>query len=144
MAKSPRRETFADLVNQPTWSETKESRTGQYSARPGAVNVAGEFFDPTGHQLPLQEEDASVEEAQRLVDAGALVIAEDCGCGGMFGGGDDSCTPQWLTSEQLRRLRRGPAPRFTGRRGTPTWLEVWASDESTVVFAHGDVSGERP
>jgi hypothetical protein len=83
------------------------------------------------------EEDASPEEARRLVQAGALVVAEVCGCGGGYGG----CTPKWVTGDQLADLRHGgPAPRFTGRYGAPTWIDVWANDERTVVFAHGDVS----
>lgn len=136
MAKNARRETFADLIKEPTWSQTKASRGGQYAARPGRFNGAGEFFDPTGHRLLLREEDIPVEAAQRLVDTGALVVAESCGCGGWSG----DCTPEWLTDEQLRALRHGPAPRFTGRHGAPTWIDVWAGDARPVLFAHGDVS----
>jgi len=90
MAKSPRQQTFADLTQEPTWSETNASRSGQYAPRPGRFN------------------------------------------------GD--CTPEWVTHDQLRDLRRGLAPEFTGRYGAPTWIDVWANDHGTVVFAHGDVS----
>jgi hypothetical protein len=137
MAKNAaRRQTFADLVKEPTWSQTEASRGGRYAARPGRFNGAGEFFDPAGQRLLLREDDIEVEEAQRLVDGGALVVAESCGCGGWYG----DCTPEWLTDEQLRGLRNGPDPRFTGRHDVPTWIDVWAGEGGAVVFAHGDVS----
>lgn len=136
MAKSPRQQPFADLVQEPTWSETDASRSGQYAPRPGGFNAAGEFFDPDGIKLRLVAEDATEDEAQALIEAGAAVVAEGCGCGGSYG----DCTPEWVTHDQLRDLRRGPAPGITGRHGAPTWIDVWANDHGTVVFAHGDVS----
>jgi hypothetical protein len=136
MAKNARRQTFADLIKAPTWSQSKASAGGQYAPRPGRFNRAGEFFDPAGHKLLLRDEDIPVEEAQRLVNAGALVVAEGCGCGGWSG----DCTPVWLSDEQLSGLRHGTAPRFTGRYGAPTWIDVWGGEARPVVFAHGDVS----
>lgn len=137
-ARPPRRSkpTFADLVKEPTWSESQRTRTGRFAVRPGGVNGAGEFFDPSGLQLWLQAEETTVDEAQRLVDTGALVIAEGCGCGGWYAG----CTPRWVTDEQLRALRGAPSPTLLGRGGTPTWIDVWSNERGTVVFAHGDVS----
>ena len=136
MAKSPRRSTFADLVQQPTWSETKAAHTGSHAPRPGSFNAAGDFFDPAGRKLRLAAADIEPEQAKALVEAGAMVVAEACGCGGFSG----DCTPEWVNEDQLPRLRRGEAPVFTGRHGAPTWLDVWTNDEGTVVFAHGDVS----
>jgi hypothetical protein len=136
MAKSQRKPTFADLAQQPTWSETDASRSGRHALRPGQFNAAGEFFDPAGVRLRLVVEDASEADAQTLVESGALVAAEECGCGGSYG----DCAPEWVTPDQLRALRQGQAPRFTGRHGTPTWIDVWTNDHSTVVFAHGDVA----
>lgn len=136
MAKSGRRQTFADLLKEPTWSEIPASRSGRHAPRPGRFNGAGEFFDPDGVELLLVAEDVTAEEAQELVEVGAAVAAEGCGCGGWYGG----CTPEWVPDEQLQGLRRGPAPQFTGRHRAPTWIDVWANDVRTVVFAHGDVS----
>jgi hypothetical protein len=136
MARSPRRQTFADLVQEPTWSETDASHSGQYAPRPGRFNGAGEFFDPDGIKLRLVAEHATKDEAQALIESGAAVVAEVCGCGGFNG----DCTPDWVTHDQLRELRRGLAPELAGRDGVPTWIDVWANDHGTVVFAHGDVS----
>jgi hypothetical protein len=118
------------------WSESEAAVSGQHAPRPGKFNAAGEFFDPDGLRLHPVQEAATPEEAQRLVRAGALVVYETCGCGGWVG----SCAPQWLREAPLAALRQGPMPSFTGRNGTPTWIDTWANEEHTVVFAHGDVS----
>ncbi len=116
--KNPRRQTFADLVKEPTWSETNPSRTGRNAPRLGAVNAAGEFFDLTGLVLDLVHEEVSPAEA------------------GTYGG----CSPEWVTdAEQLEQLRCGPAPQFTGHHGAVTWIDVWANQAGEVVFVHGDV-----
>ena len=133
---SRRPPTFAQLAKEKTWSETAVSHSGQFAVRPGARNQAGHFFDPNGVRLHLQTEDASPGEAQRQVRAGALVIAETCGCGGWFG----DCTPAWLTNDQLKEIRTGPPPRLTGRHDAPTWIEVWTNEDRAVVFAHGDIA----
>ncbi len=137
MARNPRRQTFGDLVKEPTWSDTNPSRTGRNAPRLGAFNAAGEFFDLTGLVLDLVHEEVSPADAQRLVNGGASVVAEGCGCGGTYGG----CSPEWVTdAEQLKQLRRGPAPLFTGHHGTLAWIDVWANAAGEVVFVHGDVS----
>ncbi len=128
--------TFADLVKEPTWSQSESSRTGQHAPRPGRFNGADQFFDPSGSRLKLVAESITEEEAQRLLEDGAALVSEACGCGGNYGG----CTPVWATEKQLHELRSGPPPRFADRHGAPTWLDVWAGDQSSVVFAHGDVS----
>ena len=133
---SRRPPTFAQLAKEKTWSETAVSHSGQFAVRPGARNQAGHFFDPNGVRLHLQTEDASPGEAQRQVRAGALVIAETCGCGGWFG----DCTPAWLTNDQLKEIRTGPPPRLTGRHDAPTWIEVWTNEDRAVVFAHEDIA----
>lgn len=135
-ARTPRRQTFADLVKEATWSETAASRSGRYAPRPGGVSPAGEFFDPEGLVLSVIEEDVSVEEAKRRVDAGALIVAESCGCGGGPGG----CAPRWRARRTARPARRSRVSTFNDRYGTHTWIDLWGNDERTVVYAHGDVS----
>lgn len=134
--KGAKRQVFADIVKEPTWSETSAAHSGLYAPRPGGVNGAGEFFDPDGELLHLVATSVSPGRAQRLIDAGALVVVETCGCGGGPGG----CTPQWLRDDQLLSLVGGRAPRFTGARSAPSWIDIWANDVRTVVYAHGDVS----
>lgn len=134
--RKPTGPSFADLVKEPTWSQSDASRSGRHASRPGRFNGAGEFFDPSGSQLQLVAENITAEEAQQLLEAGAALVAESCGCGGTYG----DCTPVWATDEQLHELRSGPPPRPTGRHSAPTWLDLWAGDRVSVVFAHGDVS----
>ena len=133
--RGERAKTFAELAIEPTWSETDAARQGKYAPRPGGVNPAGEFFDLQGRKLHLEQADATEREVQEAVDAGALVVAEACGCGG---GG--ACAPQWLAADDLHALRGGQPPERTGKHGARTWLELWANDEGKVVYAHGDVS----
>lgn len=132
-SRRPRRPTFAELAQLPTWSDTPEGRERQ--SRPGGFNRAGEFFDRDGELLRLRDEDVTAEEAQRLVTGGALVAFETCGCGG--GGG---CKARWLSDEQLLALRSGSPPRIPDRLHAPTWIDVWANEARTVVYAHGDVA----
>jgi hypothetical protein len=134
--RKPKTPTFKDLVQQPTWSEGVKSRTGANAVRPGGFNAAGEFFDPSGEVLHLADEDVAPDVAQRLVDAGALVVMEECGCGGMPPG----CRPRWLDASDLRRIRGGSEPVFTGAYRAPSWIDVWASASTKVVYAHGSVS----
>ncbi len=134
--KGARRQVFVDLLKEPTWSETVAAHSGRYAPRPGGVNGAGEFFDPDGLLLHLVAEQVSPQDAQRMVDSGAQVLIETCGCGGEPGG----CTPQWLTEAQLKSLIGGHAPRFTGAHSAPSWIDVWGNDVRTVLYAHGDVS----
>ncbi len=76
MAKNARRLTFADLIKEPTWSQTKACEGGQYAARPGRFNGAGEFSSiRPGTGCYSVRRTFSVEAAQRLVDTGALVVA---------------------------------------------------------------------
>ena len=98
-------------------------------------HAAGQFFDPHGLELRLITRDVTGAVAQRLVDAGALVVVEECGCGAGPGG----CTPWWLDDDQLRKLRGGAAPWVTGRNQAPTWIDQWGNDDHVVVFAHGEV-----
>jgi hypothetical protein len=139
MAKRPRSRTFAELSKEPTWSETDAARTGRHAARRGTFNAAGEFFDLDGEQLQRVKSEVTPAEAQRLVLAGAAVVIEECGCGGWAG-----CRPEWIADDQLAQLRGGPKPRFTGRHDAPTWIDAWANDVRTVVFAHGDVEWGTP
>lgn len=126
---------MADLAKEPTWSETPRSTSGRHRKTPGTVNAAGQFSDPHGLELRLITRDVTGAVAQRLVDAGALVVVEECGCGAGPGG----CTPWWLDDDQLRKLRGGAAPWVTGRNQAPTWIDQWGNDDHVVVFAHGEV-----
>lgn len=133
--KSPARpKTFAELVAEPTWSETDAGRE-EHAPVPGGVNRSGEFFDPAGLKLVLREADVSLSNAQYAVDHGALVVAEACGCGGEPGG----CVPVWLNADALRELQGGPAPQFRSKRAEATWIDVWGNDAHEVVYTHGDV-----
>lgn len=124
--KGQRAKTIAELASEPTWSQTVAAHTGKHAVRPGAVNAAGDLFDPRGQRVVIADADIGPAVAQQAVNAGALVVAESCGCGGGLGG----CKPIWLDDRQVGSLRGGPPPVFTNRHRAPTWLELWKGAET--------------
>lgn len=133
MSKKRNSPTFKDILGEATWSERDDDPRGEHAIRPGAFNIAGEFFDQSGARLTRTGE-ATPAEAQRLVADGAHIAFEGCGCGGWNG-----CSPEWFTGDSLAELRAAPKPRFVKGYGSPTWIDVWEGDSGKVVFAHGDV-----
>lgn len=98
----------------------------------GTFNDQGQFLAPDGDVLIRVKSSISPSKAASLVATGALVAFEDCGCGGYAGG----CIPEWVSTE---RLAAAGKPKFVKGYGSPTWIDIWKSDSSTVVFLHGDV-----
>jgi len=100
---------------------------------PGTYNTQGELFDPAGHLLTKATMITAVE-ARDLVLHGAQLAFEGCGCGGWAG-----CTPIWIGADERLLLAAGSAPRIVNKHDFPTWIDLWRSDEGSVVYAHGDV-----
>lgn len=67
--KKPKGGTFADLVREPTWSET-ERPSWQTAVRPGRFNRAGVFFDPDCRPMTQAPHDIGEDEARRWVADG--------------------------------------------------------------------------
>jgi hypothetical protein len=123
---TPRKPTFADIV-----SEVRATPAAAVDVTAGRFSRAGQFFDPEGMLLTKTRSAISPTESVELLATGALVAFEGCGCGGFTG-----CDVTWLPPESLRQ---SGSPRFVTGFGSPTWIDVWTSDSSTVVFLHGDV-----
>lgn len=107
---------------------------GRFAARPGTLNLAGQFFTLDGGRLEKAAADVDATEVGALVRHGATVAFEGCGCGG---GG---CTPAWPSPIDVRAAAAAAEPVLEGRQGTPTWADAWAMGETRVVFLHGDVT----
>ena len=120
-----RKRTFAEIVE-----EVVEAPAAPIEVRAGSFNRAGQFFDPAGVLLTRQSDSITPAKAATLVAAGAQVAFEGCGCGGFAGG----CIPQWLATGRL-----AGKPNFVKGYGSPTWIDSWSGEGSTVVFLHGDV-----
>jgi hypothetical protein len=125
-----RKPTFAEIVDQ-----VLATPPTPIVVRAGGFNTSGQFFAPSGEQVVLKKTSVSPSEAAELVAAGALVVFEGCGCGGSAGG----CTPEWLDTEQVARIRVAGKPEFIRGYGSPTWIDYWIGESETVVFLHGDV-----
>lgn len=125
---SKRRRTFAEIVD-----EVQATPRPELEVLPGTFNRLGQFFDPSGAVLTRHEQ-VSPSEAADLVARGATVVIETCGCGGGHG-----CTPRWIDTDGLDRLRTADKPRFVKGYGSPTWIDHWTVSTGDVVFLHGDV-----
>lgn len=126
-------------LNRGSVDETEPLRDAQpgkpAAVRPGTFNLSGDFFTPEGVMVRRTRSHVTPAEAAALVRNGSRVAFEGCGCGG--GGG---CTPLWPSSAEAGDAAAVGKPRFTNKYGSPTWIDVWESDNQSVVFLHGDVS----
>ena len=111
-------------------------RDKRAAVRPGNFNLNGDFFTPEGEIVRRTKDEVTPAEAAGLVRNGARVAFEGCGCGG----DGDGCTPSWPNSADVAHAAAGGKPTFTNEYGSPTWIDVWESDDQSVVFLHGDVS----
>lgn len=124
--KSRRRApTFSEIVDEERAKPDPRLR----QVRPGHVDVDGELVDPDGNLVVSVTAQITPKQARQLVDEGALVAFEECG-------GLGGCSPSWFAPEQVPA---GVRPRFVKGYGSPTWIDLWEGEESTVVFLHGDV-----
>ena len=133
MPKSRKRKLNRDSPEETV--AVRDARTDKRAAvRPGTFNLNGDFFTPEGVVVRRTKDEVTPAEAAALVRDGARVAFEGCGCGG---GG---CTPLWPTSANAADAAAVGKPTFTDAYGSPTWIDVWESEDQSVVFLHGDVS----
>jgi hypothetical protein len=126
-----RRSTFADLMR----AESVRADSSDVTERhPGEFNAHRQLFDLDGIELVRTKTRITPKEAVALVSAGAKAASEGCGCGGWSG-----CQPIWLTADDVVRLLSNGKPRRL-KGGNPAWIDVWAGEGSTLVFAHGDIA----
>lgn len=104
------------------------------NAQPGGFNRLGQFFDPKGRRLECSKKEITPQQALALVESGADVAFEGCGCGGWTG-----CQPSWFDPHHRKMMTESGPPRFVRGHNSPTFIDVWASADSTVVFLHGAV-----
>lgn len=95
---------------------------------PGRVNREGRLCDLDGTALSRLDGDWDERDALAAVKAGARIAFEGCGCGG-------GCAPEWFGDDELREVVDPPHPI---RGAAPSWIEIWESSGSRVVFVHGD------
>lgn len=127
MRNKRREPTFSEIVDEERAKPDPRLR----NVRPGHFNHDGEFFDPEGNLVMPVKSEITPNQARHHVEDGALVAFEGCGCGGMNG-----CSPSWFRPDELPS---GVRPRFVKGYGSPTWIDLWEGEASTVVFLHGDV-----
>lgn len=102
----------------------------------GELDGAGRLIDLLGHVMQRTKSSVTIKEGLALINEGAHAATEVCGCGGWQG-----CQPVWLEQFQLDRLKAGGKPRRVKSEAT-TWIDVWRSDASVLVFAHGNIRWE--
>ncbi len=77
-AKAVQRPTFADLVREPTWSETDAARSGRYAPTSGRFNRVGDLYD-----LDLRSHELAPEPAEGRTDLDAVVDGRRPVAGGL-------------------------------------------------------------
>lgn len=117
--------TFAEIVEEARSSSEREVAPSTRDVR---------FRDPSGNPL-LKVGKVEPAQARKLVRDGALLAFEDCGCGG----GAPGCSARWIDQETRQSLASQSSPRLAGGKRSVSWLDLWESDASFVVYAHGDV-----
>lgn len=122
-----RQQTFAEMVASVAVTPTPVSHA--HEVRPGGINIAGEWFTPTGHRLTINDEEIEPDEAAAMVAAGASVVWDSCGCGDYRCGG-----PTWLTTAQLASLREAKPPRL---RDGVLWTA--SANGNPIVVVVGDI-----
>lgn len=127
MARRRREPTFCEIVGEARARPPRPTRR----IVPGTINADGHLYGPGRDLLTRVKAQITPAQARSFVDAGALVAYEGCGCGGWYG-----CAPSWFVPDELPA---GVRPRLVKGFGSPTWIDLWESDVSVVVFLHGDV-----
>ena len=102
--------------------------------KPGRFNELGQLFDPQGRRLQRSKTAITPQQARTLVESGAELAFESCGCGGWSG-----CQPSWFEPHQKKMMTESGPPRFVRGSTLPTFIDVWTNEGTTVVFLHGDV-----
>jgi hypothetical protein len=103
------------------------------SALVGEFDQGGQLIDHLGNVMRRTTSSVTINDALALIRDGAHAATEACGCGGWQG-----CQPVWLGRSDLDRSRAGGKPRRV-KSNAKTWIDVWRSDASVLVFAHGDI-----
>lgn len=105
------RPTFAEMVDQvQKQSAAEQSRPLARPSRPGIYDAG--VVDTQGHWYDVTDDDLDDVTAFEMIRAGAVVLVDDCGCGG-------GCGLQWPTSEQLAALvAAGPIRRHKKDSGS--------------------------
>ena len=90
----------------------------------------GNLHSPDGDIYRLVARRVSPDRAQELLASGAMVVVDDCGCGGycgLFWPAASERTDMATRRPQLKRNRFG-------------WLDEWADGAGTsLLFVNGDV-----
>lgn len=119
MSKKPDRQPFADVIR-----EVRESP-------PAQEPVIGGTVDPEGTRWLPSHSSISASQAHALVEQGARVAWDPCGCGGY-------CGFTWFSSDETARLVAAGTPdvrQTKRRRGN---ISQWAADDGRLLVVAED------
>lgn len=121
--KSTMREVLSNLKSSPSKQKTRRL--------PPGIND-GVLTDRKGTAYKLSQKNVSPEESTRIVESGAQVIFDECGCGGVCG--------FVYASQQELSLMSTKTPVIKTHKGLTGSLSVWKSDRGeTVLLAEGPI-----
>ena len=95
--------------------------------------------DQEGNRYDLVTDELSADDAVQLARDGAVVVYDECGCGG------SGCDLDWLSDDEARRVAEAGTPDLHPSKHGRANLEHWRSaDGRDLVVAAGEVSwGDR-
>lgn len=127
MGKKQRRATFNEIVESATFASDSIPSP---PLRPGRVNEGGVLVSPEGATFDCIAS-VEVETVPTLLQDGARLVFDDCGCGGAY------CAPRWIGIEESRTFAK-KRPRRRRRSEGPSWIDHWRGTGGDIVLMHGE------
>ena len=118
-------------TSQPTFLDAAAADIDAAASKAPVVGMHEDHLhSPDGDIYRLVARRVSPDRAQELLTSGAMVVVDDCGCGGycgLFWPAETERTALAARRPQLKKNRFG-------------WLDEWANEAGTsLLFVNGDV-----
>jgi hypothetical protein len=119
VAKHHHRPTFADIVAEVESAPPPQERSAGY--------YGDTVVDAAGNVYGLTASDIDAARARELAATGAVVIWDDCGCGGY-------CGLEWLDAAEVRALVASGPPDILHKKRRRGSIAAYATDDGRPLL----------